>query len=297
MTLENGDSDEKQEQKMSGGGSADEDGDGGVDGGERDVEEDFDEQEGRRPKMRRNPNEPTKEEIREHQITHTPFRSWCPECVKARGKATGHPGCEDEERGVPRVHIDYWFMRDGRGEESKTIAVMKDDDTKAIKAHAVPHKGNVAWVAEMLAKDIEDMGHSKRIIVKSDQEPALKDLVDALKRERESETIIENSKVKDSQSNGTIERAVQEHEGITRTMKLALERRLGKRIRSTHPVTSWLIEHAAATYNRYHVGPDGRTPYERIRGKKYKGEMTEFGQKVYHRSPGKMEGVNGDTMV
>ena len=107
-------------------------------------------------------------------MTHTPFRSWCPACVKARAKASHHRAAESEEKGVATVHIDYWFMRDGRGEESQTIAVMKDDDSKAFGAHSVPQKGNVKWVAERLAQDIADMGHSKKIIIKSDQEPAIK---------------------------------------------------------------------------------------------------------------------------
>jgi len=51
---------------------------------------------------------------------------------------------------------------------------MKDDDSKAFGAHSVPQKGNVKWVAERLVQDIADMGHSKKIIIKSDQEPANK---------------------------------------------------------------------------------------------------------------------------
>ena len=128
------------------------------------------ENEGRRPNMRRDPAAPSPVEIREHRITHTPYRSWCPECVMARGKATGHPTMAEEEKGVPACHVDYWFMRDSRGEESRTIAVLKDAETKAIAAHVVPQKGNVEWVAERLAKDVDDFGHSKKIILKSDQE-------------------------------------------------------------------------------------------------------------------------------
>ena len=58
--------------------------------------------------------------------------------------------------------MDYWFMRDVRGEGFQTIAVMRDDDTKAFSAHPVPQKGNVQWMAERLAQDIADMGHPKK---------------------------------------------------------------------------------------------------------------------------------------
>ena len=37
-------------------------------------------------KVRKDPGEPTKEEINRHNVTHLPYRSWCPICVKAKGK-------------------------------------------------------------------------------------------------------------------------------------------------------------------------------------------------------------------
>ena len=66
---------------------------------EPDAKKDDENEEGRRPKIKRGPKEPTREEIREHERTHTPYRSWCLECVKARGKATDHHVAEHEERG------------------------------------------------------------------------------------------------------------------------------------------------------------------------------------------------------
>ena len=35
------------------------------------------------------PVRPSKDEVDEHMLTHLPFRSWCPHCVK--GKAKGNP--------------------------------------------------------------------------------------------------------------------------------------------------------------------------------------------------------------
>jgi len=36
------------------------------------------------------PLKPTKEEVDEHDLFHTPYRNWCPICVKAKGKALDH---------------------------------------------------------------------------------------------------------------------------------------------------------------------------------------------------------------
>ena len=50
------------------------------------------------PFSRRKPEEPTKEERRVHKITHLPFRSWCPHCVKARAKNWPHYKDTEEKR-------------------------------------------------------------------------------------------------------------------------------------------------------------------------------------------------------
>ena len=37
-----------------------------------------------------NPRLPTQEEIEQHELTHLPYRNWCPVCVKAKGKDLAH---------------------------------------------------------------------------------------------------------------------------------------------------------------------------------------------------------------
>ena len=220
------------------------------------------------PSTRRSPKEPTKEEIAAHNLTHTPYRSWCPECVRARGRANPHFKQDKEEKGVPGIHIDYLFMRDKPGADLIPVITIKDDDTKSVRAHVVPRKGDIDWVADEVIKDISKLGHSAEVIIKSDQEPALIDLRKTIvqRRGKSAKTLEENAKNKDSQSNGVIERAIQGVEGMVRTMKFALEKRLNTTFESSHPVMAWIIEHAAETLNRYQVGEDGRTAYELTQG-------------------------------
>ena len=40
-------------------------------------------------KVRKDPGQPTREEVARHCATHLPYRSWCKHCVKGRG--TAHP--------------------------------------------------------------------------------------------------------------------------------------------------------------------------------------------------------------
>ena len=54
------------------------------------------------------PVPPSRQEMLEHNITHTPYRSWCPHCVAGKAKCTRHSqgqGLEHSE--VPVLCMDY----------------------------------------------------------------------------------------------------------------------------------------------------------------------------------------------
>ena len=118
-------------------------------------------------------------------------------------------------------------------------------------------------------------GH-KKVILESDQEPALVDLINGAIEKRPAETIPEHSPVGDHRSNGIAERAVQEVEDQIRVMKAALKRRLGVAIETSHPVMAWMVQHAGAIISRYLVGHDGLTAYQRHRQ-----EMPRRGARVW----------------
>ncbi len=68
-------------------------------------------------------------------------------------------------------------MRDADGEERLTILVMKDRDTKAQFSDVVEAEGRgFDGTIERFIENMTRLGYHK-VIVKSDQEPALVDLV------------------------------------------------------------------------------------------------------------------------
>ena len=95
----------------------------------------------------------------------------------------------------------------------------------------------------------------------------------------------EYSAVGESASNGRAERAVQQIEDQARTLKSALESRIGLRIGSTHLVMAWLVGHCAIILNRFSVNPDGKTPYEVLHGKRAPDRFVELGERVYFYVP------------
>ena len=95
--------------------------------------------------------------------------------------------------------------------------------------------------------------------------------------------MIENSKPYASKSNGRAENTVGK---VERQVWQAM----GRQFDVHHPGFSWLVEHTADILTKCAVGRDGRTPYERIKGKKYHGEMFEFGSVVHVKLQGKLQG-------
>ena len=58
---------------------------------------------------------------------------------------------------------------------------------------------------------------------------------------------------------------------------------VGVDIKANDKVMHFLVPHAGATLNRAHVGADGRTGFERERGKPFRGEVMEFGEACHYR--------------
>ena len=148
----------------------------------------------------------------------------------------------DSVDSVPRIGMDYMFLTE-RGITTKadevtgecmTLLVLKDFFHKSIWVYPVEGKGvaKSEWVSGMIQTDMATCGmDNSMIVVKTDQEPAIREVQRELADKRRAAgalgTVIENSKVGDSSSNGRTERAIQEVGGLTRTLKLALEERTG----------------------------------------------------------------------
>ena len=141
----------------------------------------------------------------------------------------------------------------------------------------------MGWAADRIAEDIRWLGLDE-MSIRSDGESAMLALKDNI-RMKGIRLVPEESPVGQSASNGTAERAVQQIEGQVRTVKLALEDRLQADIPSGHPVMAWLVSHAADLLGKFGVGRDGRTGYERMKGKSYSGTHVEFGAKVHAKLP------------
>ena len=95
---------------------------------------------------------------------------------------------EELEKETPVISFDYMGpkSRDDKSEKIDSLPIIVGIDcihTWRI-GHKVPKKGHDPHAIKMIAREIHISGYSK-MILKSDQEPAIRELLDAVKRERE----------------------------------------------------------------------------------------------------------------
>ena len=88
------------------------------------------------------PLAPPRMEKEMHEITHTPYRSWCPHCVRMRGRNTTHKKKVHKEKSwVPRISFDYFFFSQEDEQANKNpMIVMVDEETGGNTQEAFPKK-------------------------------------------------------------------------------------------------------------------------------------------------------------
>ena len=240
------------------------------------------EEDGARLKKIGDPRLPSQKEVEEHYLTHMPYRNWCPHCVRGRGKDLDHRRAVEEERKIREFSFDYCFPGDDTGFKV-TILVGRERVTGMTMASVVPVKGSSGQFATIKVLEfVQECGAAEsEIVLKSDQEPAVEALMnDVVKSRGERITLLERSPVASSGSNGVVERGVQSVEGVIRTLRSALEERLGVKVKSEERIIVFMAEYAAYLINKLEIGKDGKTAYERNKGKKGVVLAIEFGEKL-----------------
>ena len=264
----------------------------------------------RNPRKLQDPRLPSRKEIDDHQLAaHLPYRSWCAFCVMGKGKAAPH-FAQSRPDGLPELHLDYCFMST-EDKPLATILVAKEKTSKMLMATVVPLKGaSVEFPVKRVLAFLKEIGlENTDVVLKSDQEHSIMDVLNAIASRRSAvsklelaaapggglgietgatsgaaRSLMEASPVGSSGSNGFIERAIQDVEGQVRTIKLAFESHIGEEIPSDHNIVPWIVEYAAVSINRGHVSQDGKSAYERLKAKPATLPGLEFGEKVLWRS-------------
>ena len=259
--------------------------------GERDEEG----EDGRLPRRITTPFTVTHEEKEQHELTHTPYRSWCRHCVRARGRNEPHRSREEEQRrtGVPRVSMDYFFMsKEDEQAHSNPLIVMLDEETGEKYARVVGQKGvggagDMDWLIRDMSDELRAWGHpggeSGHIILKSDGEQAIVALRDSLAKYHGGKVVPESPPRGESASNGAVESAGKLVREFVRVLKEQVEHSAQLDLGTTDVLTLWMVRWAAMLCSRYLVGKDGLTAYQRRRGRNCHIPVVIFGEKVWYK--------------
>ena len=90
----------------------------------------------------------------------------------------------------------------------------------------------------------------------------------------------------DHQANGAAEQGVRLAQGYARTLLAAVAQAVGlEDIPESSPLIPYAVRHGAWLYTRFAVRPDGKTAWDELRGKPFRGALAEFGEKVRYLRP------------
>lgn len=246
-----------------------------------------------------------------HMCVHCPPRSWCEHCVKGFAMEDPHKRRDKSKHNIPEIQMDYMFVgsasrkdkkdkKDAKGsadqakentnsEEEKIICAIHVVDVVSLcRMVMVCNKGLVDHVSKAIVDFLKEVGRSK-VVIRSDNEPAIKALVDDVVRNREDETLVEEIPPGNSQTVGTVEHGNYQVGCQIRALRSSVEARLGITLVPGMAAIAWLFRHAAWIMNRFGIGRDGCTPFERYRGKGYHGEVCELFEMVYWVVPASKE--------
>ena len=234
------------------------------------------------PRAKVVPIQPSAEEIQKHNLTHRPFRAWCSTCVRAFARDDAHWRVHREPDELPRVELDFAFLSKVDEALVVSVLVVVDCHSGAIAAVAVP-KAVDRFIVAFVVGCIDSWGRT-RVILLTDQEPAVELLASCVRDERKHETVVRAAPRYSSKSKGTVERANAELEGQVRAIWLDMEK-YKVTLPVDHPLLTWATRHAAWTITRFLVKEDGATAYRRLYSKEYTGEVAQLAECVWFRVP------------
>ena len=236
-------------------------------------------QEARRASGRPQPTQPTRQEMEEHALTHMPYRSWCPICVKAKGKQDAY---KQQQTKQPVIQIDFAYLKTTTDEQSLAVLTAVDVQSQLCMALAVPDKAiQHDYMIKSLSSFTLECGRTNGII-QCGNEPTLKTVATGAAAKIGNITV-RQTPTYSSNSQGSVERFHRTLFGQVKSLREQVKASYSNHmIHNNHPLMPWMIRRAAWLINRYLVHSDGLTSYQRRWERDYKHAICEFGETVLY---------------
>ena len=121
----------------------------------------------------------------------------------------------------------------------------------------------------------------KRLFLRPDNARALQGFLRAAAAGLEGVEVIEQASPEgDHAANGLAEVGVREIKAQTRVLKSHLEEGLQRQLDWSEPLATRLVRHSANCLSKYRIQADGKTPDQRLTGKRWRRQAVEFGEKA-----------------
>ena len=222
-----------------------------------------------RAKAATTPYTPTQQEVLEHNLTHLPYRNWCPICVRGKGRTTNHPPQRSKQ---PVVQVDFAYIK-AHNEKPTPVLTAVDVQTGLCMAAMIPYKQHLFnHATTCLQTFLLECGRTEAIL-QSDQEDYLMQLLKATANSM-GNISVRFSPAYSSQSQGAVERLHRTLFGQFRVLKEHLRQHYTNALTTRSPIMAWMMRHS-----------DGQTSYFRRWQRNNTAPMCEFGETVLYMVP------------
>ena len=229
-------------------------------------------------KATKTPAQPTHQEIIEHNLTHMPYRDWCPICVQGRGKASAH---QKQRSRKPIIQIDFAFMRGFNDPMASPVLTAIDVETGLCTAALIPNKQSMMdYCINTIIAFIMETGRTT-CILQSDSEPYLKAIVNGV-ASRLGHITVRFTPAYSSQSQGSVERFHCTLISQIRVLREHIKQNYNTAVNMNHPIMAWMIKHSSFLINNYLIHQDGYTSYYRRWGVNNNTPICEFAETILY---------------
>ena len=122
-------------------------------------------------------------------------------------------------------------------------------------------RGNAQWSSDHVC--------AERRIVQCDKEMKIIDVCRKLARERKARAVLRFAPKTSHQSNGFVEAAHGQIQGLARCCQTQIETNTGTPLSAMSPAIPFAVRNAGFVLSRFVVRPDGRTPFQYLLGTPY----------------------------
>ena len=249
------------------------------------ISKKIDEEFARKPEGEKRPEPPSEEERKLHELTHLPKADWCESCTATRSREDNFEVSEKKHE-VSLVSMGFKFTgtrdEDNAKDPKDTLAislVMVDQETKFVHVIPVPTKEATSYLVEEDCRVL--MLLNSKVILRTDTEPAMISLrgkVQGIRKLKKLETEIQDV-APDAHEGLQVERWVQTVRNLSKTLVYHAETEAKVKITSECTLYPWAARHAGFLLNRF-VVHKGKTPFEVLFDREYKGKLAPWGSIV-----------------